>query len=195
MNIHLRSVRFAVLVSLFATPAALAQTVSGVAQDFSGLEGTRSSIVVIDDAGNETTGRLLRFDAESLTMTAAGRDVTFDRQHVTRVYQRGDSLKNGMIIGFVTGAAFGIAAGVGGTDCGGFFEQARTCTGGEKARLGAVFGGVFGALGLGIGVGIDALITGRGLLYERPRRSEGPGISIVPSFARSSTKLSLTVAW
>jgi hypothetical protein len=165
------------------------------AKDFSGLKGIRPSIVVIDGAGKETRGQLLRFDLESLTiMTAARSELTFERQDVARVYERGDSLKNGMMIGLVTGAVIGIAAGVSGTDCGGFFEGVRSCTGGEKARLGAIGGAVFGALGLGVGAGIDALMNGRRLVYETPRPS-GPTISIVPFTANSITRLSLTVAW
>jgi hypothetical protein len=194
MNTRMRSLRFTLLISLFAAPAALAQTVQGVAEDFSGLAEPRASIVVIDDAGRETRGRLLHFDPESLTMTAAGRDLTFDRQHVASVYQRGDSLTNGMMIGLVTGAGFGFASGAFGTDCGALFDV-RPCTDGEKARLGAAFGGVFGAIGMGIGAGVDALMIGRRLLYERPRRSEVPTVSISPSVAPSSTRLSLTVAW
>lgn len=194
MNISVLSLRLAFLISLVATPTALAQTMQGVPEDFSGLGRNGSSIIVVDDAGKETRGRLLRFDLESLTMTVEGRDLTFERQHVTRVYQRGDSLKNGMTIGLVTGAVVGIAAGVSGTDCGGFFA-ARPCTGGDKARLGTVGGAVFGALGMGVGAGIDALITGRRLVYERPRRSAGPAISIAQSFTSSIHRLSLTVAW
>ena len=106
----------------------------------------------------------------------------------------GDSLKNGMMIGLVTGAAIGIAAGVSSTDCGGFFAV-RPCNDGDKARLGVVGGAVLGALGMGVGVGIDALMTGRRVVYERPRRSGGPSISIAPSFAPSIKTLSLAVAW
>jgi hypothetical protein len=84
------------------------------------------------------------------------------------VYERGDALRNGTLIGLLAGAAFGIASGVSGTDCGGYFERARPCTAGEKARLALVFGGSFGAIGAGIGAGIDPLKTGRRLLYQRP---------------------------
>lgn len=193
-NVTMHSLRFAFLICLFAVSEASAQTAQGVAEDFSGLRGGRA-IAVIDDSGKETRGRLLRFTPDSLTMTVDGRDLVLDRQHVTTIYERGDSLKNGMRIGLLAGAAVGIAAGVIGTDCGGLFEEVRSCTGAEKVRLAAVGGGVFGAIGMGIGVGIDALITGRRLLYERPRRAKVPAISIVPSFAPSSTRLMLSVAW
>jgi len=101
-------------------------------------------------------------------MAVEGRELLLDRQHVQSVYERGDALRNGTLIGLLAGAAFGIAGGVSGTDCGGYFERARPCTAGEKARLALVFGGAFGAIGAGIGAGIDALKTGRRLLYQRP---------------------------
>jgi hypothetical protein len=130
-----------------------------------------------------------------LTITVEGRDLVFDRQHVRTIYERGDSLKNGTIIGLLAGATLGIVAGVGGTDCGGFFEAVRSCTGGEKVRLAAVSAGVFGAVGVGIGAGIDALIRGRRLLYERPRPSGVPAISVMPSFAPSGARLLLRATW
>ena len=194
MSFSMRSLALVFVISAVATPAARAQTTASGAEDFSALVGTRSSLIVIDDAGKETSGRLLRADRESLTMTAAGRELTFERQHVTSVYERGDSVKNGMYIGLVTGAAVGIAGGVSSTQCGGFFG-ARACTGGDKARLAAIGGTMLGALGMGIGVGIDALITGRRLVYDRPRRSARRTILIAPALAPSMTTLSLAVAW
>lgn len=185
----MRSLGWVFVISAVATPAAQAQSTASGADDFSALMGTRSSIIVIDDAGKETRGRLLRADRESLTMTAAGRELTFERQQVTSVYERGDSLKNGMYIGLVTGAAVGIAAGVS-SDCGGFFVR-RACTAGDTARLAAVGS----ALGMGVGLGIDALRTGRRLVYDRPRRSAHHTILVAPAFAPSITTLSLAVAW
>jgi hypothetical protein len=182
-------------VCLFAAADVSAQTPQGVTGDFSGLADTRPSIAVIDDAGKETRGRLLNFDPDRLTMRAGGHDLTFDRQHVTGVYQLGDSLKNGARNGFIIGAALGIAAGAAGTDCGDFWVGVRSCTGGEKVRLAAVAGSFMGGLGMGIGAGIDALITGRRVLYERPRGAEAPAISIIPSLAQTRKTLALTVAW
>jgi hypothetical protein len=186
---------FTLLIGLFAAVDLSAQTAPGVTGDFSGLADTRPSIAVIDDAGKETRGRLLSFDPDRLTLRVGGRDQTFDRQHVTGVYQLGDSLKNGARNGFIIGAALGVTAGAAGTDCGDFWVGVRSCTGGEKVRLAAVAGGVLGALGMGIGAGIDALITGRRVLYERPRGTETLAISIVPSLAHARKTLALTVAW
>jgi hypothetical protein len=166
----LRALLMAFLIGVFPVSEISAQPTQGVVGDFSGLSGLagRPTITVVDDSGREINGRLLRFTPDSLTMAVEGRELLLDRQHVQSVYERGDALRNGTLIGLLAGAAFGIAGGVSGTDCGGYFERARPCTAGEKARLVLVFGGAFGAIGAGIGAGIDALKTGRRLLYQRP---------------------------
>jgi hypothetical protein len=152
-----------------------------------------TQIDVVADTGKETRGRLLRFDADSLTIEGRDGEVSFDRRQVARIYQRGDSLKNGMWIGLGIGAALGSAIAVT-TECGGFLAPIRSCTAGEKAQLAGVLGGVFGGLGLGIGVGIDALFTGRRLLYDG-RSMSRPRAWIAPGFGQSGTRLLLTVAW
>jgi hypothetical protein len=182
-----------IVISLSTVSDARAQTPQTRSEDFGGLTAGRE-ITVFDDGGSETRGRLLRFTADSLTIVADRRVLVFDRPQVYRVYARGDPLKTGMLIGFLTGAAFGIAAGLG-TDCGGFLGPIRPCTGGEKLRLVAVGSGVFGALGLGLGAGIDALITGRRLVYLRPPRAEAPTVTFGPSFGPSGAGLVLSVAW
>jgi len=58
------------LMCLFPFSEAYAQNTQRVAKDFSGLHGGRT-IAVIDDSGKETSGRLLRFPSDSLTMAAA----------------------------------------------------------------------------------------------------------------------------
>lgn len=182
-----------VLEGLLLATVASAQTVPP-AQDFTSLGATRTSIDVVTDTGTETRGRLLRFDAESLTMNGHGRDITFDRQHVARIYQRGDSLKNGTLIGLGVGAALGMSAGLG-AECGGLFEAVRPCTAGEKVRMTAIAGGVLGAIGMGIGAGIDALRTGRRLLYEAQPQRRTATFSVVPNVTRAHATLMSTFTW
>ncbi len=128
-------------------------------------------------------------------MTVEGRELVFAPQDVRTIYTRGDTLKNGAKIGFLTGAVLGIANGYTGVECGGFFEEGRPCDSGEKFTIAAVGAGVLGGLGAAIGTGIDALIRGRRLLYERPGASGPPAVSVEPSFAPSSARLQLRVAW
>ena len=182
------------LMSVFALREASAQTTPVVVDDFTGLEGAQT-IVVVDNAGHETKGQLLRFSPDQLTMTVDGRNLVFDRQQVTTVHAIGDSLKNGMLIGLFTGIAVGVVTGAVGTECGGFFEPARSCDSGEKFALAVVGGALLGGAGLGIGAAVDALIPGRRLLYHKAQRPGATAVAIVPALTPSNARLLLTVAW
>ena len=184
----------ALLVGLCAACEASAQTAQK-ANDFSSFNNGRA-LIVVDDSGKETRGRVLRSTMDSLTMTVEGRDRLFDRQGVKAIYElQGDSVRHGMMIGLAAGAALGASVVAFESVCGGSFEEARSCTGGEQARQAAVVGGVFGAIGMGIGTLSDALVRDRRLLYERSGGAEGPAISIVPYLAPSGRKLLLSVVW
>ena len=166
-----------------------------IGQDFGALAATRTAIEVVADTGTATTGRLLRIDADSLTLARDHHEITFDRKHVAKIYQRGDSLKNGMLIGLGVGAAWGIAAGAT-AECDGFFgAPSRPCVASTKQILAGLWGGAMGALGLGVGAGIDALFSGRRLLYESVRHDDAASIFIAPRVLGSGTGLLVTVAW
>ena len=177
-----------------------AQTTPSKTEGFSGIANGRT-IMVIDDTGIETSGRLLRFTAEELTIAVDGRDRTFERRRVEAIYQRGDSVKNGMAIGFFVGAAAGFATGVRRTECGdhdyvtGYQYSHVPCTGTEKVTEGLTIGALTGLLGVGIGAGIDKIIPGRRLLYERPKQAGTTVFSIVPSLAPSRLGLLTSVSW
>jgi hypothetical protein len=162
-----------------------------MAQSFSGLAATGTQVTVIDDAGNETRGRVLRVEPEALTIEVRRLEVTMERQHIAQVYQRGDSLKNGALSGLVTGAMAGMFMGATQQNCGLFAYV--SCTAADRATFAALFGGVLGAFGTGIGVGIDALVTGHRLLYENPPTRAS--VEIVPSFERSRSGLALALRW
>ena len=189
-----RALCAALVICLGALSQVSAQTAPGPAHDFSGLDRARN-VAVVDDAGTEVTGRLLRFTPESLTMKVDGRERVFERRTVATVHGIGDPLKNGMLVGLGAGAAYGIAAGAIGTTCGGFFTEERTCTPTEKAQLGAVGGVLFGAVGLGVGALVDRLISRRTLLYARTPPSGSPTVSLAPVVTVSGARLRLTATW
>lgn len=181
------------------TPAILsAQTLPSVDAGFSALGRPGTSIEVVESAGNRTRGRLLRVDAESFTIRRGGREVRFDRQQVAEVYQRGDSLKSGLLTGLGFGAALGFIAGLSIDQCGALLTP-HPCTGREKWSNAGVAGGLLGSIGMGIGVGIDALVTGRRLLYFRraarvgtirlapAARHSGAAIYVPPANVRGDT--------
>jgi len=125
------------------------------AQTSSGL----STVYVRDDSGAETSGKLLHLNPDSIVILVDGAERRFEAARVTRIQRRGDSLRNGAIIGAVVGVAIGIlTAGI--SDCPG--DRAGGPCPGSRVALFLVSTGVYSA----IGTGIDALIPGRTTLYE-----------------------------
>src|SRR5687767_14202605 len=75
-----------------------------------------STVHVLDDAGAETTGRLLQLTPDALVLLVDGTERRFDAARVRRIERRGDSLKNGALIGLGIGTGMGLlAAGI--SDC------------------------------------------------------------------------------
>ena len=152
--------RLAVLVVGLVPGVANAQE---TAAKWPGLASSRlSTVYVLDDSGAETSGKLLRLNPDSLVVLVDGHERQFESARVTRIQKRGDSLRNGAIIGAVVGVAMGVVtAGI--SDCPGD-HPGGGCPG-SRAALFLVSTGVYSA----IGTGIDALIPGRTTLYEAPK--------------------------
>lgn len=133
------------------------------AQDFSTVQLKGMPTVYVEDrSGREVEGRLVSLTESALTINIAGVTRTFTPAEVTKVDRRGDSLKNGALIG----AAIGVFTGFFG-DCprAGTTNASEDCPG---ARVGYVLGGA--AIWAGIGAGIDALIPGRTRLWPAPAK-------------------------
>jgi hypothetical protein len=182
-----------VLMCAALVPAAAAAQPRTSDSGFDALATPGASIVVHEENGRKTSGRLLRLDAASLTIEVRGNEHTVEREHVARVYQQADSLKNGLWIGLGLGAALGIVTGAAATDCGFFVPQ--RCTGSDKAQIAAVLGGVLGAIGMGAGVGIDALAPHRRLLFEAHPRGGHAAFTVAPKLGPTKAGVRATVAW
>ena len=153
-----------------------------------GLDVTQlSTVYVVDDAGVETTGKLLRIDPDAVVLLVGGAERRVEAPHVRRIDKRGDSLKNGAWIGAVVGAAFG-ALGAGLSDCPGD-DSGGGCAGG-RAALFLISTGTYAACG----TAIDALIVGRTRIYVAPvrppsaasgqfRPMQRPGVALTVSFS------------
>jgi hypothetical protein len=123
-----------------------------------------ATVYVFDDAGRQTEGTLLGFDAESVVLLVDGIERRFDASRVRRIDKRGDSVKSGAVIGTVVGVVMGIlSAGV--SDCSGD-DPGGGCPG---LRAAAVLGSV--AIYAAMGTAIDALVTGRTRLYDASLRT------------------------
>jgi hypothetical protein len=122
-----------------------------------------NTIYVTDDTGRQTEGKLLRIEPESLVMLVAGAEQRFDVAQVRRIDRRGDSLKNGTLIGVGIGVALGlVTAGI--SDCIDGDGPGSSCVGGRILVM-AVSTGIYAA----IGAGVDALIVGRTRVYDAGR--------------------------
>lgn len=169
--------RVGILALAFLPSAAIAQPVP------SGWNGLRLSVLptvyVFDDTGQETSGTLLRLDTSALVLLTDGTERRIEASRIRRIEKRGDSLKNGTIIGLVVGVVMGlITSGI--SDCPGD-DPGGSCPG-TSAVLFLFSTGVYTA----IGTGVDALIPGRTLLYEAPAASRASLTGRVPPAAGRS---------
>lgn len=114
------------------------------------------TVFLTDLQGAEHRGQLIRVAADEVVLLGLNGERTFKRQDITLIEKRGDSLKNGALIG----AAVGVLGGIGllSIDCG---PSGGSCAG-EKMAFFTVAIATYTA----IGVGIDALISGRTVLYR-----------------------------
>jgi hypothetical protein len=138
--------------------ACVAAAGTAQAQDFSSIQLRNLPIVFVEEkSGTETRGRLMSITPAAIQIDVDGSSRTFAPADVAKIERRGDSLKNGALIG----AAIGLFTGFIG-DCprAGSNDGSKGCPG---ARVGYVIGG--SAIWAGIGAGIDALIPGRTRLW------------------------------
>jgi len=179
--------RVAILIAALSPGVASAQD---AASNWPGLVSSRlSTVYVLDNAGTETSGKFLRLNPDSIVLLVDGAERRFETSRVARIQKRGDSLRNGAIIGAVVGVALGIlTAGI--ADCPGD----RTSDGcpGSRAALLLVSTGFYSA----VGTGIDALIPGRTTLYEAPKAppAANGGGSAPFAFGRRAA-VNLRVRW
>ena len=179
MNFTNQVTRYVATLAVAFVPAvAFAQ---GTASSWPGLAKAGSTVYVLDDAGTETSDRLLRLDADSLVLLVGDTERRFEAARVRLIEKRGDSKRNGAIIGAVVGAAIG-ALSMGMADCPG--DGGGSCPGFRAAGV-VISTGVYAA----IGAGIDALVVGRTTWYEAPaatRRS-----AVMPPRGRAAVRMSL----
>ena len=140
----IRCIAGTLLTVLVASSAAVAQETGQTAQPPGISSG--ATIFVLDDQAVEHRGTFLRFDDQELVMRVGDDERRFRRDVVKRIQRRGDSLKNGAIIGAIAGGTCGVLiASVAGSGLGGTIAGIAFTTGSWAA----------------IGTGLDAMIQGR----------------------------------
>lgn len=150
-----------VLVALTTTPSlAEAQTASSFDQ-LGLLVNQGDRIAVTDRAGQELQGRLV--DLSPATLSLLVDNLRHDLQEaeisVVRRRQR-DSLKNGALLGFMSGAV--VATSLMAGDC------AWSC----YPVAAALYTSLFGAAGAGIGAGLDALKVNSQIVFGSRRPAQ-----------------------
>lgn len=116
----------------------------------------RSLVIVTDQQGRRTQGELTGIDGDTLSMTTAGRAVTFSRSDVQQVQRNmSDSFLNGAFIGLAIGAAgpFTVCTSIG---------DSSEIVGCAAGSLG--FGGLSG---FAIGAIVDHLRTRKVTCFDR----------------------------
>jgi len=155
--------RYVAILAAILVPGAV--SAQGAAQSWPGLATVEpSTVYVLDDTGVETSGRLLRLDPDSLVLLVGDTERRFEAARVRRIEKRGDSLRNGAVIGAVVGAALGLL-GTSLADCPGS-DPSGSCPG-FRAAGALLSAGFYSA----VGTGIDALVVGRTTWYEAPAAS------------------------
>jgi hypothetical protein len=151
----------------------------------------RQKVRVTDDQGREWHGRIEVLAPDSLVLLTKDRqrrDVPYTE--IVRIDRPHDTLANGALIGFASGAFFGMLAVVSEetADCdpGAFFS-----CGDPTAAAYVLAPAIFGGLGAAIGVGIDALVRRNPTLYRRADSR----VVLAPTLARGVRGVSLSVRW
>ncbi|HTL03723.1 MAG TPA: hypothetical protein VL243_15915 [Vicinamibacterales bacterium] len=156
-----------ICICLLAAADANAQTPS---PDLAAAAEKQAEVRITDDAGREFEGRLLRADDKIFTVTTPDGDIPFSFERISTIYRRGDSLRNGLIIGLTVGSEVGVLASLGNTTCAvGTYEPCMM-----TSRASIIGGSI--ATWTALSVGIDALKRGWTRIYppRRPRSAPTP---------------------
>ena len=167
----------------------LALTLWGVpaaGQDFAGVQnrikpGDRVSVV--DTHGTETGGRVNAVGPSTLRLDVDGTEREWSSPQIWRITRRGDSLRNGILIGSVAGAVAGTTGGLALASL--LVNEGHEALGPVLFLVGVGAGG-----GAGLGAGFDALIRGRTLIYQRTS-----GVALIPSVGPRTQAVNLTVGF
>ena len=158
----------------------------GVASSFdqlSVLVKPGDKIGIVDITGQETEGRIGTLSRDELTLVTKTGVRQLGEGDVAQIRQRrSDSLQNGAIIGAAAGAGYGLAM---------LAFLASTDDGGGPIPIGVVTSLVtLTGIGAAAGAGIDALITRRQVIYEKPG---GGHVSISPLFLHGRRGVAVSV--
>jgi hypothetical protein len=180
---HLTIVGVVVLLLCAGGTRVEAQEVASSFEQLAVLVKAGDKITVVDVTGRETKGRIGKLSRDALILDTSAGPRQLGEFDVAAISQRrGDSLKNGAIIGAVAATAY-------------LWTMAALLTdsdGGEVLIPAAVAGSVWVAgMGAAAGAGIDALISRRQVIYQK--RAGGSRVSVSPVFGHGHRGAAVTV--
>jgi hypothetical protein len=141
-------------------------------------------ISVVDVTGREAEGRIGKLSRDTLTLVTKAGSRQFGEVEVAKIRQRrGDSLLNGAIIGATAGTAYFLTG----------LALLGDGDGGDVIVGTAVAGGVlFAGMGAAAGAGMDALITRRQVIYQKPAAENRVSVSPLFGHGRRGAAVTLT---
>ena len=166
---------------LLLVPTALASAQDSFADLHTNLK-TGQTVSITDESGTETKGRFVSAGG-SIRLMVDGAVREWAPQQVREIRRRGDSVRNGLVVGMSTGGAFGAFFGL----------VAASTLRNEGTGAGSAFLMVPIGIGVGagIGVGLDAAVTGSTVVYRRPARS----VSIAPAISPRAQAIRVAVVF
>lgn len=170
-NTHIITGAAAAVIVLMAGGA----NAQGVPDSFDALQGRVNSgarVVVKDQAGRETEGVLTGLTVSGISLRVGNDERQWPAAEVRELRRRGDSVKNGTLIGLGIGLGVGVGGGL----------AMGSWAGNEGGNASGAFLAM-SALGAGIGAaagaGFDALRQGQTVLFRRSS-SGGGSVSFGP---------------
>ena len=147
-------------------PGAYAQSgVAGSLEQLARIVTPGADITLIDQYGVEFSGFITVLTPRELTMFVDGTPRVFGQNEIFRIHERrNDSLLNGALWGFGTGAGFVLGATIIANIANYYIDESRVA----KTVM------AFGASGAGVGVLVDALRKSRSVIYEKSTARSSP---------------------
>lgn len=134
------------------------------------------TVYVTDTLARETAGSLVRLSDSAVTLLVQGAEREFPRAQVHQVARRGDSVGEGMAVGFLISSGLGLLTVLGAAD---------------TVDSGGAAGGILamGSIGAGVGALIDYAIKGRTVVY----RAKPVGLTASPVLLRGGAGVRVAV--
>jgi len=176
-------------IAALAVFAILTSASQGGAQELAGtfdqlrvLVKTGDRIRVIDTAGQDIRGTIADIGSSSLAIVSDGTRRDLAERDIATIHQRrSDSLANGALWGFATGAGLGLFGGI-----------ALSSTSENSGVIVPIFALLYGGIGAGIGTGLDAMFSAERVIYAR--RTTSARLRPIVSYRKRTIGLSVSLS-